>query len=135
MTMFEDFVNQRHKDSPFIKTADFAANKAGHHATVLTKDLHTECTSVFDEVFSQFGGLMEEAEQDNKHVIAVKTALHNYLPTVDAEMARIINKLKAIEKDPYIKTKPNITTSGSSKIKEEKKQQPKRYDIKSEFGF
>lgn len=133
MTMFEDFVNQRHKDSPFIKTADFAANKAGHHATVLTKDLHNECTSIFDEVFNQFGGLMESAEYDNKRVVAVKTALDNYLPTVDAEMARIIDKLKAIEKDPYIKTEPNPTKSGSGQIKKEKKQQHKRYSVKSEF--
>ena len=37
MTKLEAFINKRQKDSPFIKMADFAANKAGHHATVLTK--------------------------------------------------------------------------------------------------
>lgn len=133
MTMFEDCVNKRTKESPFIKMADFAANKAGHHATVLTEILHKECTSIYDEVFNQFGGLMEEAECDSKLVVSVKTALHNYLPTVDAEMARIVDKLKAIEQAPYIKPEPVFTKSNSSKIKKEKNHHHNRYSVKSEY--
>jgi predicted transcriptional regulator len=133
--MFETFVNKRTKESPFRKMADLAANVVAHHATVLTKGFQKECTSIYDEVFNQFGGLMEEAEDNNGTVAAVKTALHVYLHSVDIQMARIVEKLKAIERNPYIKTEPNTTKSGSVKIKMEKKQQHKRTNIKSELDF
>jgi len=134
MTKLEAFINKRQKDSPFIKMADFAANKAGHHATVLTKNLHKECTSIYDEVFNQFGGLMEEAEDKNGHVAAVKTELHKYLQTADTKMAMVVAELKAIEKTPYIKPESDSNKPGSDKIKKEKKQhQRNRRNIKSEF--
>jgi hypothetical protein len=131
MTMFEDFVNKRDQESPFIRMVDYASNKVGHHATVFTEELHKECNKIYDEVFNQFGGLMT-AGDDNETVAAVKTALQSYIPLVDAEMAEIISKLKAIEKDPRPETKQKTTESGSEKIKKEDKQQDKGVKVKTE---
>jgi hypothetical protein len=129
--MFEDFVNKRDQESPFIRMVDYASNKVGHHATVFTEELHKECNKIYDEVFNQFGGLMT-AGDDNETVSAVKTALQSYIPLVDAEMAEIISKLKAIEKDPHAKTKQKTTESGNDKIKKEDKQQDKGVKVKTE---
>lgn len=128
--MFEDVVNKRDKDSPFIRMANFAANTVAHNATVLSEELQKECNNIYDGVFDQFGGLMTGAADDNGDITAVKTALHYYLPIVDAEMAEIVNKLKAIGKDPRSETKSETTKSGSQKIKKEEKQQEKVVKIK-----
>ncbi|KAG9638433.1 hypothetical protein KCU95_g8610, partial [Aureobasidium melanogenum] len=128
VTMFEDLINQRTKDSPFVRMADYAANKVGHHAKIFSEDLHKTCNNIYDEVFNQFGGLMIESEDDNKDVEAVKTALGDYLPSVDAEMIDIINKLKAIEKNPNIGT----TALSNRKVKKEEKQQDRKPEVKTE---
>jgi hypothetical protein len=130
MTKFETLVNKRTRESPFIKMADFAANRVGHHATVLTLNLHNECKKIYDEVFDSFGDILEEAEDNNGDIAAVKTALHVYLLFVDAEMNRIVDKLKAIERNTHIKTEPNTTRTGGVKVKKEEKQQPKGYKMK-----
>jgi hypothetical protein len=130
MTMFETLINKRTKESPFIKMGDFAANKVGHHATVLTVNLHEQCTAIYDEVFNQFGDILEEAEDRNGEVKAVKTALHDHLSSIDTKMDRIVEKLKAIERNPRIKTEPNTTRSGSVKVKKEEKQPSKGLKIK-----
>jgi hypothetical protein len=130
MTMFETLINTRTRESPFIKMGDFAANRVGHYATVLTVDLHKECTNIHDEVFNQFGGILEEAEDRYGHVAAVKTALHNYLVSINVEMDSIVEKLKAIERNPCIKTESNTTRSGGAKVKREEKQPSKGYKPK-----
>jgi uncharacterized protein Yka (UPF0111/DUF47 family) len=132
MTKVETVVNERSDKSPFIQTADYAANKVGHHATVLTGNLQKECMSIYEEVFNSFGSIFEAAEDNNGDVAAVKTTLHNYLPSVSVEMNEIVDKLKAIEKNPHIKTEPNTASLGSAKVKvkKEEKQQHKVFKIK-----
>jgi hypothetical protein len=132
MTKVETFVNDRTDESPFIQTVDYAANRVGHHATVLTANLQKECVRIYEEVYNSFGSIFEAAEDNNGDVAAVKTALHNYLPAVGVEMNRIVDKLRAIERNPHIKTEPNTTRSGSAKVKvkKEEKPQPKGFKIK-----
>ncbi|KAG9518018.1 hypothetical protein KCU93_g8524, partial [Aureobasidium melanogenum] len=119
MTMLEDQVNNRTHDSPFIRMVDYATNKVDQHARTFSEDLHKECHNIYNEVFNQFGGLVTEAEDDNKDVVTVKAALRDYLPYVVDEMADIIRRLKEIEKNP----RPKTTTPKSGKIKKEEKQQ------------
>ncbi|CAD0093890.1 unnamed protein product [Aureobasidium vineae] len=98
--------------------ADYAANKVAHHASVFSEDVHQKCNDICDEVFNQFGGLMIESEDDDGDVEAVKTALHNYLLTVDAGMTDIIEKLKAIERAPVARQSqrlPNRVVARSRK--------------------
>ncbi|KAK6001507.1 hypothetical protein QM012_002838 [Aureobasidium pullulans] len=128
MTVFEDVVNQRTHESPFIRMADYAANKVAHHATISAKELQKKCHDIYDEIFNQFGGLMVNAEDNDEDVAAVKTALREYLPTIDAEMADIISKLKAIEKNPNLKT----STQSKTKVKKEEKQQDRKTKVKTE---
>lgn len=130
MTLFEDFVNQRTRDSPFIRMADYAANKVAHHATFFSKELHKKCDNIYEEVFDQFGGLMVDAENEDEDIAAVKTALRDYLPSVDAEMTDIISKLKEIEKNPQLET-----TLGNGKVKKEEKQQNRNPKVKTEVKY
>jgi uncharacterized protein Yka (UPF0111/DUF47 family) len=132
MTKVETVVNERSDKSPFIQTADYAANKVGHHATVLTRNLQKECISIYEEVLNSFGSIVEAAEDNNGGVAAVKTTLHNYLPSAGVEMNRIVDKLRAIERNPHIKTEPNTTRPGSAKVKvkKEEKQHHKGFKIK-----
>lgn len=131
MTIFEDFINRRDQGSPFIRMIDYASNKVTEHATNFTEELHKECNRIYDEVFNQFGGLMTENDIENAKVLAVKTALREYLPKVDAEMTEIVASLEAIEKRPRLETKRKTTQSDADKIKEEK-QHDKGATVKSE---
>lgn len=131
MTIFEDFINRRDQGSPFIRMIDYASNKVTEHATNFTEELHKECNRIYDEVFNQFGGLMTENDIENAKVLAVKTALREYLPKVDAKMTEIVASLEAIEKRPRLETKRKTTQSDADKIKEEK-QHDKGAKVKSE---
>jgi uncharacterized protein (DUF608 family) len=132
MTLFEDLINKRDQDSPFIRMVDFATNKVTDHATVFTEELHKDCNKIYDEVFNQFGDLMTKTTDDHEDVAAVKTALRDYLPNVDAKMSEIIKKLKAIERDPRPEPKLKTTRPSSDKIKGEK-HQDKGVKVKTEF--
>ncbi|KAG9698657.1 hypothetical protein KCU95_g2420, partial [Aureobasidium melanogenum] len=128
LTMLEDQVNDRTQSSPFIRMVDYATNKVNQHARTFSEDLHKECNNIYNEVFNQFGGLVTGAEDDNKDVVAVKAALRDYLPSVDAEMADIIGKLKAIEKNPRPKA-----ASKNGKVKKEGKQRGENSKVKTEI--
>lgn len=125
--MLEDFVNKRTHDSPFVRMVDYASNKVNQHAKSSSEELHKECNNIYNEVFNQLGGLMTDTEDNNGDVAAVKAALRDYLPSVDAEMTDIIGKLKAIEKSPRLKT-----TQKSGKFKKEQKQQDEKSKVKTE---
>lgn len=129
MTKLEDFVNKRTQDSPFVRMVDYASNKVNQHAKSSSEELHKECNNIYNEVFNQLGGLMTDTEDNNGDVAAVKAALREYLPSVDAEMTDIIGKLKAIEKTP----RPKTSTSKTGKVKKEQKQQDENSNVKTEI--
>ncbi|KAG9835549.1 hypothetical protein KCU98_g13856, partial [Aureobasidium melanogenum] len=109
-----------------VRMIDYATNKVDQHARTFSEDLHKECHDIYNEVFNQFGGLVTEAEDDNKDVVTVKAALRDYLPYVVDEMADIIRRLKEIEKNP----RPETIAPKSGKVKKEEKQQ--RSKVKTE---
>lgn len=99
--MIEEYVNQEDADSPFVKMARSATKAVKNKAVkACLTELQDQCLKIFEEIFLQFGCLIDRIPDDDGAVAETKSLLRNYLVEADNEMEAMVKRLNEIEKDP-----------------------------------
>ncbi|THY52549.1 hypothetical protein D6C90_08230 [Aureobasidium pullulans] len=98
--MLVDYVGQQDDDSPFIKMAKSTCKGVNRRVRTCLDELEASCLKIFDEIFLQFGCLIDEIPDDDGVVAETKLTLRDFLVDVDEEMEAMILRLQEIENDP-----------------------------------
>jgi hypothetical protein len=100
LLLVQEHVSMVDADSPFVKMAKSTAKAVNRKVKTCLAELETACLKIFDEIFLQFGCLVDEIPDVDGVVAGTKLALRDYLVTIDDEMGAMIKRLEEIEKDP-----------------------------------
>ncbi|THW49108.1 hypothetical protein D6D21_02616 [Aureobasidium pullulans] len=115
--LLQESVGKKDDNSPFIKMANLAVTSMATHAADHLQELKDDCNGIYNDIFNQFGSLVDETVDEDGTIAKVKLALREFLVGADKEIGTIIERLEAIEKNQGPAIKVEVKEEDVPKVK------------------